>query len=184
MNDQEIETDRIAIYIFGRCSALIEDYAHRNQIPASLLAQRVAGLLSAEAGGTVLGVENHLPALRISSPGHPPASTLAKSQRAYRHPQSEKKLTGSLPVKKIIELYQKGYSIKQIQQTVGGSYSGIYYALHKSNVISKPYNYTKYSAKTLALVMKLDKAGLTRKEIAGKTGVKLKSIPGILKRNR
>ena len=62
-------TDDATIYLYAKCEQLIEIYAKSAGLPASELAYRVAELLRGAEGGTVLGTEDRLPALRRNGAG-------------------------------------------------------------------------------------------------------------------
>jgi hypothetical protein len=92
MNEQEEELDGIAFIFYGRFSAQLEAYASSKQVPLAELVRRLAGLFSAASGGSLLGVENHLPYVRRQTAANrrrDSSPALALASRSHRAPSGK-----------------------------------------------------------------------------------------------
>lgn len=66
-NSKELPQEAI-IYAFSHVETYLEDYARSHKLPAHELTGRVAGLLLAQTGGALLGLVDHMSALRRQTP--------------------------------------------------------------------------------------------------------------------
>ena len=66
-NGKDSTSEHHTIYAFAHCETWLEDYAKSSRLPAHELTQRVATLLLAQTGGTLLGAEHNLPQVRATS---------------------------------------------------------------------------------------------------------------------
>ena len=86
MNVRNRELDQVAVYCLGRVEQFIEDYAKSAQVVPGELAERVAQLLHAQAGGKALGVEHQVPAVRSNgTANHQAVEPMALDDAAHRH---------------------------------------------------------------------------------------------------